>query len=294
MSLQSLFPELILEQKALDPGYSGHASDVWLVRTAAEEVVVRASRMTGEPDNDFWWGARDLFGIDPRRVHALVHVNNRLNELSPIPVPRVLRTGEVAGREHVVVGRMPGKQLPSFSTLSDVALRQLGDALARIHSRGFDWCGAPDRSLAYAPAAFHGRLIGSMRAVVARFCQGQPEIEGALAPMCEAAAALPAVDAGALIMIDMDPSQFLYDGEQLTALVDTEAYAVGPRALDLIALEYVLDPRSAAAVADGYSGVLPLPDLTAVRPVYRYYYRLLRIQGRVPLDDWLAHPALFG
>jgi len=33
MDLQPLFPEPILEQRSLDPGYSGHASDVRLVRT---------------------------------------------------------------------------------------------------------------------------------------------------------------------------------------------------------------------------------------------------------------------
>jgi hypothetical protein len=94
-------------------------------------------------------------------------------------------------------------------------------------------------------------------------------------------------------MIDTDPTQYLADGQRLTALVDTEAYVVVPREMDFIALEYLLDPPGAAAVARGYNSIQPLPDLSAVRPVYRYLYRLLEAQGGAELEIWMAHPALF-
>ena len=42
----------------------------------------------------------------------------------------------------------------------------------------------------------------------------------------------------------MDPTQFLSDGTTITGLVDSEAYAVAPRELDFIGLEYVLTERS--------------------------------------------------
>jgi hypothetical protein len=63
--------------------------------------------------------------------------------------------------------------------------------------------------------------------------------------------------------------------------------------MDFIALEYLLDPPGAAAVARGYNAIQPLPDLSAVRPVYRYLYRLLEAQGRAELEIWMAHPAVF-
>lgn len=87
MNLQPLFTEPIVEQRPLDPGYADHASDVWLVRTAAEAVVVRTSRLIGRPDNDFWWGLRDLFGVDPRRIFDMKTVNQILHQQSPIPSP---------------------------------------------------------------------------------------------------------------------------------------------------------------------------------------------------------------
>ncbi len=42
----------------LHPGYEEHASDVFLVKTAFEEVIVRSSKMTEEPNNDFWWDVK--------------------------------------------------------------------------------------------------------------------------------------------------------------------------------------------------------------------------------------------
>ena len=292
--LQSLFADRILEQKNLDPGYSGHASDVWLVRTANEEAVARATRLIDEPDNEFWRGLKALFGIDPRRVDDLEPVNACLSALSSIPVPRVLRTGEVEGRVHAVVEKMEGSTLPSFGELAPEALAALGEALARIHVKRFEWCGAPSGALQYPVAEFHTRLIGTLWSLVDRHYREEPEVEALLEPICMAAQALPAPEAGALVLPDLDPSQFLWNGERITALVDTEAYVVGPRELDFIALEYVLDEPQARAVAEGYRRVLPLPDLTAVRPVYRYFYRLLRIQGRVPMERWMNWPVLFG
>ncbi|HZR43443.1 MAG TPA: hypothetical protein VFB12_25235 [Ktedonobacteraceae bacterium] len=94
-------------------------------------------------------------------------------------------------------------------------------------------------------------------------------------------------------MIDMDPTQFLTDGGRLTALVDTEAYAVGPCELDFIALEYVLDQRGAAALTKGYNTIRPLPDLSRVRSVYRYFCRLIGIQKKTDLETWMAQPVLF-
>lgn len=189
--------------------------------------------------------------------------------------------------------RMPGSALDSFATLPREALARLGEALARIHQYRFDWCGVPSGAVKLELDQFHRQMVRTMRELVAGFYPGDDQIQEQLEPICEAALALPAPAAGALVMPGIDPTQFLTDGVRLTALVDTEAYVVGPAALDLVALEYVLDAQQAQALAEGYQRVSPLPDLALVRPVYRYFCRLIRIQGSVPLNQWLSAPALF-
>lgn len=61
--LQQLFISPIISVQALHPGYEDHASDVFLVKTETEEVIVRSSKMTEEPNNDFWWGCKNLLEL---------------------------------------------------------------------------------------------------------------------------------------------------------------------------------------------------------------------------------------
>ncbi len=291
MNLQPLFDEPILEQLYLDPGYSGHANDVWLVRTAREQAVVRAFR--GVQEGSFWDGCRQLFGVDPSRLFNLEPLNALLARFSPIPVPRVLRKGIVDGRHCVVVEYLPGRVLNNFRTQPDSVLEQLGRAMAQIHARRFDWWGSPVGDLRRPLSEFHPQLVATLGLLVNTAYTGDDKIVAALGPMCTAAAKLPTPLAGALVMVDIDPTQFLTDGEQITALVDTEAYVIAPRELDFAGLEYILDGRTAAAFARGYQTILPLPNLAPVRPVYRYLYRLLEVQGDDDLDEWMRWPKVF-
>jgi hypothetical protein len=291
--LQELFTEPILARRYLDPGYSGHGSDVWHVQTASAEVVVRAFRW-GAPGGPFWGGCHALFGIDPARIFDLEPLNATLARLSPIPVPRVLRKAALAGRPCVIVEYVPGNSLEAFDRLPESALEHLGQALSHIHGQRFPYYGHPSGRVRHPLPSFPRRLAETLRLLVQQFHQGNARICAALEPMCAAALQLPPLEAGALVMIALDPTQFLTDGERLTGLVDTEAYVIGPRALDFIALEYVLNQPGAAAVARGYARLLPLPDLAAARPVYRYLYRLLEVQGKPDLDAWMEQPAVFG
>lgn len=292
VNLQQIFAQPILEQVYLDPGYSGHANDIWRVRTRDEDVIVRLHR-AGEGSGPFWSGCHELFGIAPGQPWELQAINTSLAAVSTIPIPRVLRKGEIEGRHYVIVERMAGKTPASFQHLPERAISQLGLSLAAFHQRRQPVYG----HLVHAPQApimaFHGHLATTLRHLVASFPMNDPALIAALEPMCAAAARLPEPESGVPVMIDLDPTQYLADAEGLTALVDTEAIALAPRELDFIALEYLLDARTASIFAHAYSTALPLPKLSSVRPVYRYLYRLLEVQGDPSLDEWMAQPHLF-
>jgi hypothetical protein len=293
MNLQPLFTQPILRQCLFPDVHPGQASDVWLVETRDESVIVRRTRMSSEPANDFWWGCRDLFGVDPTDLFALEGMNRVLGELSPIPVPQVLRKAVVDGVPYVVVEKMPGTTLRSFQSLPTEALVQLGEALARIHSRKFSECGTLSGRLRYPVGQFHKRMAATMRELVQRYYADVPEISILLDEMCAQLLALPPLRHASLIMLDMDPTQFLHENGRITALVDTEVYALGPRELELVALEYLLDKASAAAFVSGYESVLPFPDLRQVRAPYRYFCRLVEVQGPVDIDAWMNGPKWF-
>lgn len=107
------------------------------------------------------------------------------------------------------------------------------------------------------------------------------------------ALALPAPLMAAPMLLDLDPTQFVWAGNVARWLVDVEAAVLAPSALDLCAWEYLLDAAGAVRFRRGYGRVRPLPELDRVRPVYRFFLRALEVQGGVPLKTWLAAPTRF-
>lgn len=134
MDLEFLFNEPIKEMQELSPGYDDHASDVWLVKTKKQEVVVRSSRMNEGPNNDFWWGCKKIFGIDPRQVYELEKVNNTISEITTLPIPKIINKGKRNSKEFVIVERLNGNTLESFKNQPSTVLQSLGEGLARIHN----------------------------------------------------------------------------------------------------------------------------------------------------------------
>jgi hypothetical protein len=289
LDLQELFDDPILELAELDPGFADHGSSVFEVRTAREHVIARSFRSAGA-GGSFWSTLRALFGIDPRVASEAVPIYELLSEISPIPVPGLRRVGTASGRAWLVVELMTGAPLTSFAELSGDGLRELGRGLATIHRRRFDTLGSPSGSLRYPPEDFPRRL-----AKLVRTAAGAGLIDAALAgEMCAAAGELPPPAAGALVLPDIFPPQFLARDGRVTAIVDVDAYVVGPRELDLVGLELFLDEVTAAHVARGYREIAELPALESVRRVYRYFLWVLDMNPTVlDVDGFVDRPAPF-
>ncbi|UVI33145.1 aminoglycoside phosphotransferase family protein [Paenibacillus spongiae] len=291
--LQPLFNEMIEEITLLDPGYSGHASDVWSVKTASQEVIVRSSRLRDEPNREFWWGCKFLFGIDPRQKLYFQENAKLLNRISDIPVPNIIAHHILEDREFLIVEKMKGTVLQSFTNQPAELLYHYGRWLAKVHANTYGFYGNLANTRSESKGEFHYALAQAMRLLVQRDYQQDSPIKDRLEPILEELRGLPVPPSFSPILVDMDPSQFLADNGKLSAIVDIEAYVVAPRELDFVGLEYILDHESSKSFVSGYTTILDLPELSSHRRVYRYLYRLLGVQGSVSLDKWLAQPELF-
>jgi len=169
----------------------------------------------------------------------------------------------------------------------------LGEGLARIHQHRENYAGNPSGSFQVPLHEFHHHLGKGAAELVSKFHYDNEKIVSMLPKVMEFLNSLPHPEFATFVLVDIDPSQFLSDGKEISGLVDTEAYVVAPRELDFIGLEYILDEKSAKDFIVGYEKIMPIPDLQKVRLPYRYYYRLLSVQGDVELDDWLGWEVLF-
>ena len=256
MNLQPLFPEPIIEQTLFPTAYADHTNDIWRVRTATEDVVVRSPRRAGEWDHAasaFWWGCRQLFGLDPTRPERLLTVNDILARRSPLPVPRALRAGLVEGRPCIIVECLLGERVDDLRALPPAALRTLGGTIATLHQERRDWYGTLDSTMHRPLADFHADLAATLRELVARFHQADRSLAAPLERFCAAALALPAPTYATPIMLDVDATQFLAADGRLTGLVDTDPYACGP-------------PSTSSATNTNSTHPHPQPSRTATAP----------------------------
>ncbi|EML6324637.1 hypothetical protein QCQ60_004957 [Bacillus cereus] len=301
MNLEPLFHSKIIKQQKLheDEDHIGGASEIWIVKTEWGETVVRTSNIGHLEDEKFWLGCNELYGVDPRNVFRLEEINKELSNLTQIlSIPTVLSKAKIDKKEYVSLTKLEGKQLVSFLNLSPQELENLGKALAEIHSEKFDFFGSSSRDLNSLLKNFNLSLLRVMEILIDKFYTNVNKLEDkgikeTFKKMYQLVAELSHPQSASYIMIDLDPSQFLIEDNQISSIVDTEGYAIGPREFDFIALEYLLDAESVQFFIKGYSSKLDIPDLTQVRPVYRFFYRLLTVQGSVPIDEWLNQPILF-
>lgn len=294
MNFHDVLPcEKIINVKELSPGYDDHASDVWFVKTEKREVVVRASGIENvKCASAFFKSLHVLFGIDPTNVFALEDINNILSGLNAFTYPKILEKHKI-DREYAVVELLQGTILDSFKGLSDDELRKFGSNLAKIHRYKLNYWGNPAGTFRLEMDKINSHIIRSMKEIVNEFYFDDCKIVSYLPQMERILCDLAPPEYTSFVLVDIDPSQFLANNGVITGLVDTEAYVIAPRELDFIALEYVLDRRSAERISEGYETVLSVPDLKHVRTVYRYLYRLIEIQGDDDIDDWLRQPILF-
>jgi aminoglycoside phosphotransferase (APT) family kinase protein len=240
---------------------------------------------------------RDVYkksgSIDPRRMRYFEANTALLGSIAGVSVPHVKAQAIIEGREYLIVEKMSGITIQSFVGQSDALLRQLGVWLARVHMQRCDYFGNLARTQMEQQEFFHARLSQTIRQLVKRDYADNDKINAQVNDMLHELSILPLPAHFCPVFIDLDPSQFLVQDGLLSAVVDVEAYAVGPREFDFIGLEYVLDEASAASFLKGYSMILDPPDLFIFRTVYRYFYRLLGVQGSVDLDRWLAQRKLF-
>lgn len=289
MDLQLLFDSTILEQRSLDRDYSGFGNDVWIVRTAAEHVVVRVSARSGA-GGAFWTGVARLFGIDSTRLDNLRIINDAVNDITDFRAPGVLRTGTIDGRAFAVTELLPGRHIDSFDDLPSAAAEAFGRRLAHGHRRAFAYCGSPSGLVSYPIPEFHVRA-GAAIEWLCREYRAHDKRAGTIAARVAAnLRALAPPPASSLILFDIGGSQYLWDDAGPTAVVDTEAYVYAPRELELIVLESDNGAPFAAAFRRGYESVSPLPDLAPFREPYRCLIALMEVNGAVGLEAAISAP----
>jgi len=253
----------------LPQAFEDSTNDLWRLHRRAGANWLLRLRRDAAMDQPFWQGVSGLFGPPFAELESRYRA---IAELSPLRVPRAVgRLPALGATDHFVSEWLEGET----ATATPENAERLGHHLAAVHAREV----RPGSGTAWGERL--ARVIEQLGA-------GQPATAG----FARDARRLPEPSDWRWILPDIRWDQFLMREGRLDALVDIEAFVVGPPAMDFIALEYQLDAEQARRLVAAYRQHRPLPELRACRSVYRYLYFLMGILGETDLERWMAHPPL--
>jgi hypothetical protein len=278
----------------IDPGYL-NANSVWEVDTEAENLIVRLSRLTPTPEGAFWNGLKHLFNSYPYSdMDSLGNLTDFVRLHSELDVPRIelIDTSMVKlSQKYMIVERLPGSS-PVKGKISAAVAGELGSYLGHLHKASFNTWGNFHHSKRYEPSLWALRLSDTLAFLACGWFADNSQVQELLPAFQATALRLPAPSALGLIMPDLFWSQFLESDGNLTAVVDIEAMVIGPIELDLLNAEYLLEEPVVPSFVEGYRRHLPLPDLQAVRSLYRFLYYLMEVEETYTFDQWMNYPVL--
>jgi Ser/Thr protein kinase RdoA (MazF antagonist) len=231
-------------------------------------VVVKVPRVTGSRLTPFWHQLRDVFAVDLAEVPE--HLSATVQSLAPaleagISVPDCTIVRGPNG-PMTIASCVPGTAWEPDRFPESVAVNyQVGDLVGRLHARGAE---------GYGPVwARHRSPLTTFYDAAVRYLRGARGLEAVIERTDPADVA----SRSAVIMADISANQFLYDGGRVSAVVDLDAYVVGPVELELAMLECCISVP--AAFRRGYERHLPLPRFARFRDFYRLWMGVVDIDG---------------
>lgn len=280
----------------IDPGYL-NANSVWEVATEADRFIVKISRLAMEPEGAFWNGLKYLFDSYPYLdMDNFETLTNFVRLHSELNVPRIKRIDTSMNRlpqKYMIVEYLDGKS-PVKGKITPQLAAQFGAYLGRLHKASFSNWGNFYRNNRLDPCLWGKRLSDCLGFIASGWFAHNDLVQSELPFFQNLAQDMPYPETFSLIMPDLFWSQFLEFGGNLSAVVDIEALVIGPRELDLVACEYLFDHRLISSFVEGYRGHLPIPDLQAVRSLYRFLYYLMEVEETYSFEQWMNYPALLG
>ena len=228
----------------------------------------------------FWRGMNSLFAINfPASLENIAAIYQFVSRLSPLVIPQFI----AAQASSFVLARwLPGDSLQSGKVTQNT-VELLAAHLGSLHTQSkINW--GTIQQPQFSAAQWRQRLQDTLQILADEATD--PVCNEVLQQAIEQVNTL-VEDCFVPIMPDLRWDQFLTH-EAALALVDLDAVVYGPRTLEFVLLEYLLDDTQAVSFANTYQQYLPIPDLSAVRVAYRLLLFLMNVLGATDLKQWMA------
>jgi Ser/Thr protein kinase RdoA (MazF antagonist) len=278
---QQSCPTLKQAAQPLPVLFEDSTHQLWHCDTVDGSMVLKVCNQKNIQQSFFWRGMNTLFKADfPDNLQHMAITCLQIAAISPLLIPETITA---QANSFVLVNCLAGDTVEA-DNVTDTMVCQLAEHLGQLHQQTQTVWG-PFHHPALTAEQWPIRLHDTIKALAENHSSPIPAdiLNTALLQVKDIK-----TDAFVPIMPDLRWDQFLQQNEQLSALVDLDAFVVGPKELELVLLEYLLSEQQAEIFNKHYQQYVDTPDLAMLRMPYRVLLFLMDVLGEQDLENWLA------
>lgn len=291
---QAALPKLLALPTAMPSKFEDSTHQLWHCQTTQGDMVLKVCSEATIVKSDFWFGMNDLFAADfPQSLDKAKDTYRFMQKNGLLLVPDLIAC---QAKRFVLTRFLVGEDLEANSienTCENSWVIQLANHIARLHQHAFSHWGnfqAPQFTAQEWSERLYKTLVhlASQRlGIVPKLDISDPQLNDILtqAKTITETEFVP-------IMLDLRWDQLRclkgLEPSSNLALIDLDAFAIGPRSLELVLLSYILTPAQYALFKTHYTMAHPWPDHANQKQSYQLLLFLMNVLGETNLAHWLS------
>ena len=277
---QSTLPKLKQAAKPLPVLFDDSTHHLWQCDTDDGISVLKVCNKQHIEKTLFWLGMNKLFNVNfPEKLPQIASIYQQIATISPLAIPKYITA---KADRFILATWLHGEQVDS-KKINNLMVQQLAEHVAKCHQEMNSTWGAfhqPQLAAVQWPIALCETLTS-----LTELCPN--EIPESVLNNALAQAESIRSDQFVPIMLDLRWDQFLQEKGELSALVDLDAFVYGPRELELVLLEHLLNKEQLVIFKLKYQRYRTVPDLSTVRLPYKLLLFLMNVLGEQDLAVWI-------
>lgn len=252
--------------------------------------VLKVCAVEDVDNSPFWQAMQQLFAFDfVVNLGRYDTVYQQIKDVTPLKIPRLIAAGSGNAVRHsgFLLTEFVNGSIIESSKVDAHHIEQLAHHLAALHQQTQIFFGP-----LYAPQLsidLWGDALSETLTVLGR----AQNIDSVI--LDKVLMQIPNIRIKAFhpIMPDLRWDQFLVTDSGELSLIDLDALVWGPRELELVLIEYLLDQSQLDVFKAVYMQSHAMPDLDSVRDVYRLLLFVMNVLGESDLEKWMGHSVRF-
>ncbi len=282
---QLALPALTAEPTAMPRKFDDSTHQLWHCETVDGPMVLKVCNHAAVAESGFWQAINVLFGADfPNNLKLADKTYRCLAEKGALVIPELIASNT---NRFVLTRFLVGADISPTQVNHEMVL-QLANHISQLHHYQYNrWGDLHTPSQASADWASRLQQVLQMLAKKSELLVPESILQEMVnqAGSIEETTFVP-------IMLDLRWDQFrLLNHAQSNnnmALIDLDAFVIGPPSLELILLEYLLSPEQFELFKQQYTTHHHWPEYTLQKSCYQLLLFLMNVLGETNLERWMS------